>query len=48
MMGEAKRNSTAADNYLDYAMKTMKENEEFLHRNADETYGEVIDLINTT
>ena len=46
MIGRAKKNSTAADNYLDYTMKVMKENEEFLRRNAEETYGEVIDLIN--
>jgi hypothetical protein len=46
MMGRAKKNSTATDNYLDYTMKVMKENEEFLHRNAEETYREVIDLIN--
>lgn len=46
MTEEAKRNFTEADNYFDYAMKIMKENEEFLRRNAEETYGEVIDLIN--
>lgn len=46
MTEEAKRNSTTTDNYFDYAMKIMKENEEFLRRNAEETYGEVIDLIN--
>lgn len=46
MTEEAKRNSTAADNYFDYAMKIMKENENFLRSNAEETYGDVIDLIN--
>ena len=35
-----------ATELLDHCCKTMKENEEFLHRNANETYGEVIDLIN--
>lgn len=46
MMEEAKRNSTAADNYFDYAVKIMKENEGFLRKNSKETYREVIDLIN--
>ena len=37
MTEKAKRNSTASDNYFDYAMKTMKENEEFLYENL--TFG---------
>ena len=37
-----------ATELLDHCCKTMKENEKFLRSNAEETYGEVIDLINTT
>ncbi len=46
MTEEAKRNSTAANNYLDNTVKIMRENEEFLRKNAEETYEEVIRLIN--
>ena len=46
MTEEAKQNSTMSDNYFDYVMKIMEENEEFLRSNAEETYGDVIDLIN--
>jgi hypothetical protein len=46
MMEKAKQDSTASDDYLDYAMKIMKENEEFLRSNAEETYKEVIVLVN--
>ena len=38
--------NSPATELLDLYCKTMKENEEFLHRNADETYREVTDLIN--
>jgi len=48
MTEEAKRNSTTVDNYFVYAMKIMKENEEFLRSNAKGTYEEIIDLINDT
>ena len=46
MIEEAKRNSTASDNYFDYTIKLMKENEEILRSNTEKTYREVIDLIN--
>lgn len=46
MTEEAKRNSTVANNYLGNTMKIMKGNEEFLRKNAEETYEEVIGLIN--
>ena len=39
-------NGNPATKLLDHYFKTIKENEEFLRRNAGETYGEVIDLIN--
>jgi len=44
MAEEAKGNPRAA--LLEDYYRVMKENEEFLHRNAEETYGEIIDLIN--
>jgi len=46
MTEEAKRNSTAANNYLDNTVKIMRENEEFLRNNTEETYEAVVGLIN--
>jgi len=42
----AEETNSPATELIDHCCKTMKENEEFLHRNANETYREVIDLIN--
>ena len=46
MTEEAKRNYTTANNYFDNTVKIMRENEEFLRNNAEETYEEVVGLIN--
>jgi len=42
---ETKGNSPATE-WIDRCYRVMKENEEFLRKNSEETYGEVIDLIN--
>jgi len=42
----AEETKSPATELLDRYCKTMKENQKFLHRNADETYREVTDLIN--
>ena len=44
----AEETNSPATELLDLYCKTMKENEKFLRSNAEETYGEVIDLINDT
>lgn len=44
MAEETKGNSTVAEERFNHIVKVMKENEEFLRRNAEETYGEVIGL----
>jgi hypothetical protein len=45
MAEETKGNSAAAQKYIDYIFKVMRENEEFL-RNNGEVYNEAIELIN--
>jgi len=45
MAEETKSSSTAAE-YFAYITKVMRENEEFLRKNAKEAYEEVIELIN--
>ncbi len=42
-MERVKKKSTAADNYLNYTIEVIKENEKSLHRNTEEIYGEVVD-----
>ena len=42
----AEETNSPATELLDHYCKTIKENEKFLRSNAEETYGEVIDLIN--
>jgi Mg2+ and Co2+ transporter CorA len=46
MREETKSNPTAAEEYFDYIIGVMKENEGFLRKNAEETCAEVIELIN--
>jgi len=46
MVEETKGNSTAAAKYFDYIIKVMRENEEFLRKNAKETCDEVVELMN--
>jgi len=45
MTEEAKGDPIAEEGNVNYIAKVMKENEGFLHRNAEEDYGEVTDLI---
>jgi hypothetical protein len=46
MTVEAKGDPTTEEGNVNHIAKVMKENEGFLRRNAEEDYGEVIDLIN--
>ncbi|MHC4425154.1 MAG: hypothetical protein ACYSYV_03550 [Planctomycetota bacterium] len=46
MVEETKSNSTAAEDYLNDIIGVMKQNEAFLQQNAEETYYEVVELIN--
>ena len=46
MAEETKGNSTAAEDPLNCIIKVMRENEAFLRQNAEETYHEVVELIN--
>ena len=46
MVEETKSNSTAAEDYLNHIIGVMKQNEAFLRQNAEETYYEVVELIN--
>ncbi len=46
MAEETKSNSTAAEDYLNHIIGVMKQNEAFLRQNAEETYYEVVELIN--
>lgn len=46
MKEEIRGNSTAAEKYFDYIIGVMRENDEFLHKNAEETCNEVLELMN--
>jgi len=46
MAEETKGNSTAAEDPLNCIIEVMRQNEAFLRQNAEETYYEVVDLIN--
>jgi len=46
MKEEIRGNSTEVEKYFDYIIGVMKENDEFLHKNSDETCNEVIELVN--
>jgi len=46
MIDENKASSRAAEEYFEHDIQVMRGNEQFLRKNASQTYGEVIDLIN--
>jgi len=46
MAEETKNNSAATEDYLNDIICVMKQNEAFLRQNAEETYCEVVELIN--
>lgn len=45
-MAEETKGSSPAVQYFAYIIEVMRENEEFLRKNARETYEEVVELIN--
>lgn len=46
MKEDTKSNSTARVKYFDYIIGVMRESDEFLHKNAEETCNEVLELMN--
>ncbi len=46
MAEQAQTDSAASENYLGHVFEVMRENERFLRENAQDVYGEIVDLAN--